>query len=76
MKEEFLHFIWEYQYFDKRNLKTWEGQVINILRPGQKNPDAGPDFSDARIKIGGTEWAGPVEIHVKSSQWNLHGHHL
>lgn len=36
--------------------------------------DAGPDFSMARIRIGNEIWVGNLEIHVKSSDWNLHNH--
>lgn len=39
------------------------------------NTDAGPDFPQAKIKIDGIDWAGSVEIHVKSSEWMEHGHH-
>lgn len=75
MKEEFLIFIWKHQYFHKRQLATYRGEVLQLLSPGQINTNSGPDFSYARINIGGTDWAGPVEIHVRSSDWYLHKHH-
>jgi hypothetical protein len=76
MKEDILSFIWKYQYFDKHDLLTWQGEKLQIIRPGTPNSNAGPDFFNARIKVGGTEWVGPVEIHVKSSDWESHNHHL
>ena len=76
MKEDFISFIWQHQYFDKTNLKTWQGEVLQIIDPGTRNSNAGPDFSNARLKIGSLEWQGPVEIHVKASDWWLHKHHL
>lgn len=45
-----------------------------ILDTGYQNNDAGPDFLTARIRIGDTEWAGNVEIHVHASEWDAHQH--
>ncbi|MEI9911467.1 MAG: DUF2851 family protein [Bacteroidota bacterium] len=42
--------------------------------PGQYNTHQGPDFTDAKIKIGDTTWAGTVELHIKTSDWNKHNH--
>lgn len=74
MNEEILSFIWRFQYFAKTNLVTDEGYPLSVLRPGLRNTNAGPDFSDARIRIDGVDWAGSVEIHTKSSDWFLHAH--
>jgi len=74
MKENFLHFLWRYRRFDHTDLTTSSGEKIEILHPGSLNSDAGPDFSDARLKIGETAWAGNVEMHLKSSDWELHKH--
>ena len=73
MTEEFLHYIWQYRLFDK-NLETNTGQEIFVVHPGFNNTDAGPDFFQARIKIGDTLWAGNVEIHKRASDWYLHQH--
>lgn len=74
MKEEFLHFVWQYQYFSAKNLTTTQGKNIIILEKGTYNNDAGADFSDANIQIGEEKWRGDVEIHLKSSDWHKHGH--
>ena len=74
MNEAFLQFIWKYELFQSDNLKTQDGQVVEVIRPGQQNSDAGPDFFNARIKIGETIWAGNVEIHQKASDWYRHKH--
>lgn len=74
MKEEFLCFIWRYQYFEKLNLTTEQGDKITVLDPGEANSHAGPDFSNARIRIGTASWAGQVEIHIRASDWYRHSH--
>lgn len=74
MKESFLHFLWQYGLFDTSNLKTTEGQTIEIEGRGVHNRNSGPDFSEARLSINGTAWAGHVEIHVYASEWYQHGH--
>jgi hypothetical protein len=74
MNEDYLHHIWKYQLFEHEHLKTTEGEKLEIIRPGFHNSDAGPDFFDGRIRIGNTRWAGNVEIHINSSDWNKHRH--
>lgn len=56
------------------NLKLVSGEPIVIYSLGLLNTDSGPDFFNAKIKIGEQLWAGNVELHVKSSDWFLHGH--
>lgn len=75
MNEEFLHYIWQHRLFDKNNLQTTNNEKIQVLNPGILNKNAGPDFFNARIKIGEILWSGNVEIHVKSSNWKQHKHH-
>jgi hypothetical protein len=74
MKEEFLHYLWKYGLYNSNNLCDHEGNNITIIHPGDYNRDSGPDFFNARINIAGTEWAGNVEIHTKSSHFEAHGH--
>jgi hypothetical protein len=74
MKESFLHYIWELQYFTKKNLRTNQKEKVEILNPGTLNTDAGPDFLNAKIRIGQIEWIGNVEVHKQSSDWFLHHH--
>ena len=73
-KEELLHHIWQHRLFGSQGLKTVDGQSLEILKAGELNTDAGPDFRNSRIKVGGTEWAGNIEIHVRSSDWLKHNH--
>lgn len=74
MNESFLHYIWQFQYFDKTDLQTLNGESLSIFKTGVHNNNAGPDFSQAKIKIGVIEWVGNVEIHTKSSEWLNHKH--
>jgi len=73
MNEEFIYYLWKYQLIN-HNLKITTGEHIEIISPGIRNMDSGPDFFNAMIKIGETRWAGNVEIHVNSSDWFKHMH--
>ena len=74
MSESFLHYLWQFQYFNKRELTTTVGDELIIFKAGIHNTDAGPDFSQIKVKIDGIDWAGSAEIHIKSSEWMDHGH--
>lgn len=74
MTEAFLHYLWKFKLFNQLDLKTTEGESLKVVHPGQHNSDSGPDFFNARLKIGTTSWAGNVEIHGKSSDWYKHNH--
>jgi len=75
MQEAFLHHLWKYQLIHQQHLSTTEGEIVEIISPGIHNKHAGPDFLNAKIKLGQTIWAGNVEIHQCSSEWEKHGHH-
>jgi hypothetical protein len=75
MTEEFIQFIWKYGLFDRTGLFSDSGDEIQVISLGEHNGDSGPDFLNARLKIGSTTWAGNVEIHLRSSDWYMHGHH-
>lgn len=74
MTEDYLHYIWKYKLFDHSNLYTAEGERIEIKEYGVHNHNSGPDFSQAKIKIGKTTWVGNIEIHIGSSDWHKHKH--
>ncbi len=76
MTEKFLYYIWQFQYFNKQNLQTLEGESLNILRIGLQNTDAGADFQQAQIEINAKLWAGSIEIHITNTDWNIHKHHI
>jgi len=72
--EEFLHYIWKFCLLKKQEFKTSSGDKLEIINVGLHNNHAGPDFESAKIRIGDTLWAGNVEIHIRSSDWNRHQH--
>jgi hypothetical protein len=72
--ENFVSFLWQHSYFNTVQLTTTIGENIVIKHPGFLNNHAGPDFMESKIRIGDMEWAGSVEIHVKSSHWFAHDH--
>ncbi|MDP4202066.1 MAG: DUF2851 family protein [Bacteroidota bacterium] len=74
MKEVLLQYAWQHKLFYAGNLATIKGEKVEVIDPGQINRDAGPDFFNAKIKIGETLWAGNVEVHVNSSDWKGHHH--
>lgn len=76
MPEILLHYIWEHCLWAGYPQQTTDGRTVEILSVGEHNRDAGPDYSHARVRIDGREWVGNIEIHVSSSDWARHRHHL
>lgn len=74
MNEKFLQFIWQHSLYEEKELYTTDGEKITVLNCGEYNINAGPDFLNAKIKIGDTIWAGSIEVHVRSSDWYRHKH--
>lgn len=76
IREDFLQFGWKTGLFLRTELFLTDGRKVDILNKGILNNNDGPDFSQAKIKIEDTIWAGNIEIHVKSSDWKKHKHQL
>lgn len=74
IREDFLHYLWRMQLFNLEDLATTTEAPIQIMDFGELNTNAGPDFLNAKIKIGDTIWVGNVEMHVKASEWLKHKH--
>jgi len=74
VREDFLHYVWQYRAFDFDGLATTAGAPVTVQHPGIYNTDAGPDFMEAQVLIDTAEWHGPVEIHLKASDWYAHHH--
>lgn len=71
--ETVYQYIWQHGLCGNK-FKTVDGEEVTVLAPGRLNKDAGPDFFNARVRRGDTEWCGNIEIHVKASDWYRHGH--
>lgn len=74
MTERLLQFIWQFQYFNRNELITCNGEPLLIFFQGNYNSNQGPDFTAARIRLKETTWAGSVEMHLKTSDWVRHKH--
>lgn len=74
MNEKLLQFIWQYSLYLPAGMVTAQGEQVTVIFCGRLNRDAGPDFLEARVKIADTILVGNVELHLKSSDWNKHGH--
>jgi hypothetical protein len=74
--EELIYKIWEEKRFDSI-LSTADGIAIEVIDTGVRNNDeAGPDYHNARIRIGYITFTGDVEIDTLHSDWKAHGHNL
>jgi hypothetical protein len=51
------------------------GGQLDVAFPGRPSNRGGCDFKDAVFVLNGRTVCGDVEVHVKSSQWQGHGHH-
>jgi hypothetical protein len=74
MNEALLQFIWQHSLYSLNGLCTTAGEQLTIIHCGRLNRNAGPDFLEAKIKVGETILVGNVELHTKSSDWLKHGH--
>lgn len=74
MTEKLLQYLWNFKIFRNTNFEDTEGNRIEVLNYGFWNKNSGPDFLDAKIKLGDITFCGPIELHVKASEWNLHKH--
>ena len=74
MGEKLLQYIWQFQYFNRSGLQTTKGEELQIIFSGTINQNQGPDFQNAKVKIGDALLAGAIEIHCKASDWERHQH--
>ena len=72
--EALLQYTWKHKMFPLTEMTTTDGQQVEVIDPGLHNRGSGPDFFNAKIRIGSTLWVGNIEMHVKASDWYVHHH--
>ena len=70
-----LQRIWAEQDLGKHGMQTLDGRPLEVYFPGWWNRGAGPDFEEARVRIGDVLHFGSVEVPLQSSGWTAHRHH-
>lgn len=71
--EKLYQYVWKSGLLG-RCLTLDDGRNLRIVNPGRYNSDSGPDFLAAKLHIDRQLWGGDVEIHVRASDWYVHGH--
>lgn len=73
--EKLLQQIWARGDFSHAHLRTTDGRLLRIVRPGRWNTLGGPDFRAARLRwADGPEVEGDVELHLRAGDWAAHRH--
>lgn len=67
---------WQRRMRSGMALTTEQGESVEIIYPGRRNDGQGADYQDAVIVSGGRLLKGDIEVHVRSSDWISHRHHL
>jgi hypothetical protein len=57
-----------------RQFTGTEGESIEIVQFGHWNRSAGPDFTEAAVRIDGVTRQGAIEIDLEPTGWEQHGH--
>ena len=72
--EALVQYLWQHRLWPPGQLRLTDGRPVTVIDPGRLNTGSGPDFFNAKIRLGDRIWAGDVEIHLRASDWNRHGH--
>lgn len=57
-----------------REMRTVDGRRVSVVYGGVWTHQNGPDFRDAMLEIDGRLLRGAVEMHLRASDWQRHGH--
>lgn len=77
MNEAYLHYLWKFKRLPFHEMHLHDGGLIDVVDVGIHNEnESGPDFFLSKIRNENITWVGSVEMHVSSSDWYKHKHHL
>lgn len=72
-RERFLQILWNEQRL-AAELRTRDGQRLEVVSPGIWNVGPGPDFRQAALRLDGRAVRGDIEVHRTPADWARHGH--
>ena len=73
--EKLLAQLWRERASREASLRAGDGRRFRVIYPGRVGTGAGPDFRDAVLEEEGVGLVrGDVEVHVRRSDWESHGH--
>src|SRR6266550_1106751 len=77
LREVELVRLWESQQLPPEALVTDTGDELHVVYRGRHGAGPGPDFRDAILGTADARLLkGDIELHVRSSDFRRHGHHL
>jgi len=74
INEDFICRIWDGGISYYTSLVTDSGEDVEVIDHGTRNYDSGPDYKNAKVKIGGKILTGDIEIHRDFKNWAEHSH--
>lgn len=74
INEDFVCRIWEGGANYYKDLAADSGEDVEVLEFGRRNYDSGPDYKNAKVRIGSKVYTGDVEIHRDYKNWAEHDH--
>jgi len=57
-----------------RRFSTPTGEPVEIIQFGHWNRSAGPDFTEAVVRVGDRRLSGAIELDTDARDWEHHGH--
>lgn len=74
LSEHALQALWHARPWGAQALVTRDGRPLRVIHTGRWSQDGGPDFQQAILELDGRTVVGDVEVHLRASDWEAHGH--